>query len=224
MAVTVRIEFQPPDDEDIVALRIYEGATVDGPFNQIERVTAIGQYPDYITHYTTVLATALTDYFTVAWEDSAGAVGDMSEAVKGTEFTILSEVMEVVALYDPNINAGVAGSVATAVIEKYANLDPNSVHAVTYSVKHGLALMTMASIYRFLSTANANSVAWSAGLVSVKQSNAAKKVDIDSLESVAAKWLGVGGSRVVQMVVPEIAQGFSQIVSADISRLLIEVV
>src|SRR4051794_19821453 len=99
---SITLKFIPPEAPDIVALRIYESPVVDGPWTQIERTTSVGTYPAYITSYTTALAVSVSDFFAIAWEDVAGAVGSMSEGMQGGTSSLLSEVVDQALERAPN--------------------------------------------------------------------------------------------------------------------------
>lgn len=83
MPVDVTLRFIPPDETDLAALCIFESATGDAPFIQIDRTIDIGAYPDWINQFTTTNATDKNDWFSIAWEDSSGNVGDLSAPVQG---------------------------------------------------------------------------------------------------------------------------------------------
>jgi hypothetical protein len=106
------------------------------------------------------------------------------------------------------------------------SIDPET---VSYKVMEGLTLMIMA--YTLISemgqsASSSSGTGWTAGLVSMKAStDSTVKSSWDSIDRLLARaqaLLGVGFSRIAQMEI-EIAGGLSQIVTADISRLLIEV-
>lgn len=224
MAVTIR--FIAPSEVGIVALRIYEGAAVDGPFNLIERTTDIGTYPDYIGHYTTVLETSSVDWFAIAWEDESGAVSPMSEAVQGGTETLVGILTGRVALRMPDVDENVIRQESEAVIEDVLRKDPYGANdpTVKYKTWSGMTLMVMAKVQLSeIASANASSEGFTAGLVSMKSSSASLEIDdVKRLIDEASRLLGFTTARVVQMCVPEIAQGYSEIVMADISRLEID--
>jgi hypothetical protein len=218
------LRINAPDMEDLTALVIFEGVSPDGPFRIIENVTAIGEYPDYIDSYTTDEAASLADWFTIQWIDSKGAKSDMSEPIQGGSITLISEIVSTVMLLDSTVNERIAVVVAEGVIEKYLNTDPYTITTsdLKYSKKMGLALFTLAACYLITETKPGSSSQWTAGLVSMKTSEP-KAADIERLEKEARRWLGIGNSVVAQMTAFEIAGGLSEIKTADISRLLIEV-
>ena len=93
MAVPVPLDFIPPQEDNIVKLHIYESSAQGGPFSEIELVTEVGTWPNYIDHYTTANATALDDWFAIQWEDDKGAKSVLSSPVKGGTDYLVREVM-----------------------------------------------------------------------------------------------------------------------------------
>lgn len=228
MAVSVHLDFVPPNDlPDLTKLHIYEGPTVDGPFAEIEVVNApnIGVAPNYISQYTTALATSASDWFTVAWEDSKGALTDQAEPQQGTAMGVPYEIVRRVLLRDPSANEEVAFEEAQAVVEEiYGNINPDPA-LVTAKKMSGMTILTMARIQlgNLIRTSTSTS-SWSAGLVSMKSGDSTQSISgIKELLVEASKMLGLRMSVVAQMALPEIAGGMATIVMADISRLQIDV-
>lgn len=186
MAVDVHLNFLPPTVPDLTKLRIFESPTINGIYNEIEVVTAIGSYPEYITRYTTASALAADDWFRIQWEDSKGAKTDMSEPWKGGTESLVSQITEMVLLRDPGINENVAAQEAAAVIEKtFKVTDPMSLYANhgTHTQRIGLVYMVMARSYITDVIRSAQSGSYTAGLVSQK-SETNPKVTTDLI-----KWL-----------------------------------
>jgi hypothetical protein len=223
-----RLDFTPPMEPDMAKLHILEAVASDGPFNEIDEVTAIGVYPDYISYYTTNNATAVDRWFAIQWETAAGVLGDISAAVQGGTITYVAEVVNRVMLRMPDADENIITQEASAVVEEILHVDPfDPVTAnVKYKTWNGMALLTMARVQ--LSTYAAQSStsnSFTAGLVSMK-SDSSNKLDLKGIRDLmeeAGRLLGFSTARIVQMVVPEIAGGLSQIVMADISRLQIDV-
>jgi hypothetical protein len=83
MAVPVTIDFVPPTVPDITKLHIYEGTSPNAVFDEIEIVTPVGTYPNYITRYTTTKATSKDNGFAIAWENGQGEISEMSNPMQG---------------------------------------------------------------------------------------------------------------------------------------------
>jgi len=225
---SVALKFLAPDDPDITRLYIYESDTLDGLFSPIEVVDDIGDFPNYIREYTTNLANDENNWFSIQWEDTKGAKSDPSIAVQGRTDTLIGEIVQSMQLLDPNIGDNAAAMIARATAEKYFGrsvvaIDPETVSS---SKLYGLALFSLAS-YHMVATSLRSGTAqkWVAGLVSMDSGSSSSQASVDpkALFNEAARWLGVGGARVAQMEAVVIAGGFSSIVAADISRLLVEV-
>lgn len=229
MPESVYLEFVPPDEiEDLTKLIIYESDAPDGTFAEIEQVTAIGASGNYIRHYTTNLATSKTDWFAIRWEDSKGAQTEMSEAVQGGTRSVVADVVSRMLLRDPTLNPEIAFQEAEAVVEEVTGtVEPNPL-SVSKKYLNGMTLLALArsQLYVFATGTSTAGDSWVAGLVSMKSSTGTATTNIANLKDLmqAASWmLGLSFSRVAQICVPEIAGGLAEIVTADISRLLIEV-
>lgn len=220
------LSFLPPTDEDIVALRIHEAPTVDGPFVQIERTTAVGTYPNYIDHYTTALAASASNWFSIQWEDSKGALSDLSVAVKGGTETLVHRVTSRVLLRDGTLNEVVVSQEAEAVIQDYFGLDPYSIDptTVSYSILSGLVMLTMARSYLMVLYASGSGMKFTAGLISLDTTSAAKRSldDIQKYINAANTALGRTYSAVLLMKEIEVGGGLKQLVDVDVSRLIVE--
>jgi hypothetical protein len=226
MPVPVTINFVPPDEPNIVALRIYEAPAETGPFVQVERTTAVGTSPGYITQYTTALASAALDWFAIAWENSAGEVSAMSVPIKGGTETWVGEIVKRVLERDSSLDERVVTQEAEAVIESLG-IDPYSDAAgAQFRQLAGMTYLTMARsmIARVVTTSSTvNASSGTIGLVSWKNdastASAVQKVqaDVSSLIDIANSYLGISTSFVLQLedIVGEI--GLS---SYDHSRLI----
>lgn len=232
MAV-VPLKFIPPSEDNIVALRIYEGVSNQGPFNQIERVTSIGTYPNYIDEHETTLAASGTDWFTIAWEDSAGYVGPMSQAVQGGTDTLVGILVARIMLRDSTINEIIAAQEAEAAISEYFGVDdPFSVSpsSVSPRILSGLTSLALARSYitkAIISTSTANAK-WTAGIVSMDNSSTSSSstnlaATVKSLLDMANRDLGRNYSVILLMEEITVAGGFKQIVAADLSRAIVEI-
>lgn len=205
MDVTLRLI--PPDEQNLVALRVYESSN-GTLYSQIDRTEEIGTYPNYITIFTTPNATSRTDYFTVAWEDSTGAVGPMSSGVKGGTQSLISDVVRRVMERDLSLDQRVVLQEAEAAIQDYlgSDVDPYDDSIIAnYQVKVGLTYLVMARVYTVMVATSSGSTIEQAtiGLVSYKtQSGDNKNIDIGSLIDAANAKLGLGQSRIMTLSRP----------------------
>jgi hypothetical protein len=231
MMATVYLDFVAPNEiDDIVKLHIYEGPTVDGPFAEIEEVTEVGTPGSYISFYETDQASDENNWFSIRWETSKGGFTPTSEAIQGNARTAVAELTSRVMLRDPMAEEAIVVQESEAVLEEVfgtTDVPPDSISSKQYS---GMTLLVLARIqlYSFASSSSGASSGggWTAGLVSMKSdssSSTSKINDFNELINQASRLLGLTSSRVAQMIPPEIALGLSEIVSADISRLQIEV-
>lgn len=181
---SITLEFLPPTDSDIVALRIYESAVSGGPFVQIERTTNIGAFPGYISRYASALATNAIDWFTIAWENTGGDISPLSAPVQGGTSSLVGVITDRVMLRDPLLNKNVVEQEAEFAIGDYFRLDPWTIDpdTLTWRVMRGLITLTLVRSYlnQLITTTQANK--WSAGLVSMDtstgtQSAADKTID-----------------------------------------------
>jgi hypothetical protein len=226
-----------PSTPGLVALRIFESAVKEGPYIQIERVTEIGIYPNYISYYTTDTATSATDWFTIQWEDDKGALSEMSAPWQGGTDSVVAELVSRVMLRDPTIREEIAVQEAEATVSRYYNTDdPYSITEMPNpSELQGLTLLTLAACYitdLFVGTAGgATTVSdYTAGLVSqrsgtgVAGGTALKLKDIEALVDWANRVLGRSYSVVLQMAAPEIPGAYSLVEDArvDETRLLLD--
>ncbi len=229
MPESVYLDFTPPDREDLTKLHIFEGSSAVGPWSLVETVSPVGDYPNYISSYTTALATNKLNFFTIQWEDAKGAKTEISNAIQGGTLTLIGEIVERVLVRDNTLDEQVVLAETEALLERYFGVDPYTIENsdVGYATKNSLAKIVQAkSMYSALMTGSTVGDSWTAGLVSMKSSSSTSGnalAIIDHLLKEAARELGLGVSIVAHMANLEIAGGFSQIVSADISRLQIEV-
>lgn len=209
---SVHLEFSAPVDENIVALRIYEATTPTGMFTQIERVTAIGSYPSYITEYTTTMAASLADSFAITWEDSEGVESPMSNSVPGGTNTLVGILTDRVMQRDSSLNRGVVTQEAEAAIVTYFGdnvdpYDPSLPSSTGYRIINGLTYMVMARtmMAELITSSTVNQA--TLGLVSFKaDTSTASLSDIKALMELAQKDLGINGSMVMSM--PQLCQNY----------------
>jgi hypothetical protein len=239
MPYSVRFDFEPPRDPDFVELRIWESATNGGSsWTLIETVTNIGTYPNYITEYETDQVQVVGHWFAIEWISAKGASTDLSNPIQGGTELLIGEVVSRMHMYDSSLDENVSYREAEAAIEELFSVDPYSVNVVGVSYKkiQGLVYLSLARAY--IATLIVNEVAaasggaddYTAGLVAQKASSASSssstQTRLDLLKyllNMANSSLGKNYSVVAVMEAVQIAGGFSQVVSLDESRLLIEV-
>jgi len=211
MAVSVALEFIPPDEPDLLALHVYESPAPDGNFIEIDVTQAIGSFPNWITRYTTDNATVVTDWFAIAWENQANALGDLSAPMQGGTTSLVSEIVNRVMLRDPTLNPIIVGQEAETAISEYYNVtDPYSIDLATVTPRQmsGLTYYTMARCYiirvsTMASTGAANK--WTTGLVSMDSSVTAK--------SATAPWDNI--ENLMKLANIELGRNYSVILLAE---------
>lgn len=218
----VTLDFIPPGDPNIAALVIYESGSATGPFTQIERTTAVGPYPDYITRYTTTLAAQATDWFTIAWENTDGIVGPMSAPWQGGTTSLVQKIIDRVRDRDASLRERVVAQEAEGTIQYVLgeNVDPYDPSlSVTYRQMNGLVYLVMARSYvQQAVTTNSGALEQATmGLVSFRNSTSAssRQVDVSALIDMANRDLGIATSVIMQLEDME----FAPYQSFDISRL-----
>jgi hypothetical protein len=223
---SVPLNFLPPADPGAKALIIYEAAEAEGPFTQIERNDQIGTYPNYITRYTTEEAANVDDWFTIQWEYEAGTLSEMSQAVKGGTTTLVGEITERVLLRDSSLDENVVAQEAEAVANDVA---PAAVLAEDVSVKvmSGMVMLTLArvALIGLLRSSSVSGLDFTAGIVSIKNSAATGKNNLETIEGIirlANSYLGRSFSVILLVKEIETAGGYTQLVGADLSRTIVE--
>ena len=224
---SVTLDFVPPIDPDIVALRIYEAVAAEGPFNEIERTTSVGTAPNYITRYTTTQATDVQNWFTIAWENADAVISPMSQPIQGGTESLVSEVAQRVMQRDPSISEAIAVQEAEATVEMIVGGDPYATDVeLTYNQLAGATYLTLARIYMFTSaTTQTSTEDYTAGIVSEKSGSSSStgggRNAIADLLRMASASLGLGGSRVAQMAeLPSPCNSNGKLWEVDQSRLL----
>lgn len=193
----------PPDQENLAALHIYEAPEPDGPFVEIDVVTEIGSYPDYLDRHTTESAINSTDWFAVRWEDANGALSALSASVMGGTSTLVDEIVRRVRERGISVDLHVIVQETEAAIEIFTGKDPYSIESstVSYKAMSGLTYLVLARCY--MTSAAIGSVQQvSIGLVSMREGTSAVSTDVDKLMSLAEEQLGMNVSRVLQMHTP----------------------
>jgi hypothetical protein len=226
---TVTLDFIPPYDPDIVALHIYEASAKDGPFSEIERATAVGTYPNYITRYVSTLAINSADWFTIAWENAAGEISPTSSAVQGGTSTLVGIIVQRMLLRDSSLDEAIAAQEAEAAISDYfVVVDTSTIDPTTVSPKvlSGLTNLALARTYITKQITSSATGRWTAGIVSMDNSsaNSAKSAEtIKALIDLANRDLGRNFSVVLLLKEVTVAGGMKQLQGVDLSRLLLEV-
>lgn len=223
---SVFLDFVPPDRPGFVTLEIFEAPAHDGSFTSIEVVSDIGEYPDYITRYSSNLATSVADWFAIQWTDDKGVKSQRSEAMQGNTESLVGILVSRIMLRNSSLDENVVlQEVENLIQEFFGVVDPYTIDpaSVRGRIMTGLTLLGMARSQLFITASGGASASWTAGLVSMKSSTDTSFSTVEMLLKQASQMLGLNISRVAQMATPEIAGGLVTIVSADISRLQIEV-
>lgn len=225
---SVPLRFTPPEIENVVKLKIWESPTIDGTYSVIEEVTGVGSYPEYISHYTTALATSKNYWFAISWVDDKGADSDLSQPMQGSTETLVGKIVTRVMQRDASVSVNIATQEAEAAISKYFNvIDPFSVNPATVSpsVLSGLVNLTLVRSYLTrIITASGSSSKWVAGIVSMDDSSNTKGqvANIEALLRLANADLGLQYSVVLLMKEITVAGGYKRLVASDLSRSIIE--
>lgn len=200
---SVHLTFQPPDEPNITHLHIEEAPAKTGPFAEIENVTPVGVYPDYMTEFTCNLAVNALDWFRIRWEDDKGAFTAYSQPFPGGSTTLIGQIVRRVRERDTSLNVQVVIQEAEAAIQMHfgESVDPYDTTLVaSYRVLNGLTYLVMARaiIARTLLTQNTASA--TIGLVSWrKDTTVQNRADVQQLLDLANKELGIGTSLVLQL-------------------------
>jgi hypothetical protein len=220
----VRLDFVPPADPDLVELRIYEAAAKEGPYTLIESVTAIGEFPGYISTYTTALASSEDDWFAVDWYDAKGGNYGISEGIKGGVQTLLGEIVQRVMIRDPTINENVIYDEAEAVLEGFlpAGTDVQDAQIETTNARErsGLTLLTQARCYLY--DLSEGGQKYTVGLVSQEIKDARSLQSVKEMLRMAENMMGLSYTTILQMATLEIGESNGQLMGIDRTRLLIE--
>lgn len=224
----VRLDFTPPSDPDIAKLHIFESTLETGPYAEIEVVTLIGAYPNYITRYTTSNAVSATHWFSIAWETAAGIIGDQSAGLQGGTRTLVHEIMTRVLQRDASLNEAIVVQSAEFVIATFMHVaDPYDLMAGSASYKklEGLTLLTLARSMIQTVASGGSSDSYTAGLVSQKASTTIAGIDlIEWLTKEANKLLGISNSLVMLLEdIDPIGIGTISSINLDESRLAVTI-
>jgi hypothetical protein len=200
------LHFAPPEEDNVVALRIYESSAAGGPYTEIERVTAIGTYPDYIDSYTTANANSATDWFAIAWESVGGVLGPQSVGVKGGTTTLVGKIVDRVLQRDGSLDPNIVRQEAEVSVEQWAgtSIDPYATDAdVSYGQLNGLVYLTLARCYIFAQASGGETESATLGIVSMRSSSSTStNTNTDALIALANDALGLNTSYVLQLECP----------------------
>lgn len=206
MSVSIPLEFIPPNEGDIETLHIFEATDKLGPFSEIEVVTEIGTFPNYIQRYTTEQATALDNWFSIQWGDNKGGVTQMSAPVRGGSRGLVQEITDRVVQRDPSIDKVIALWETEGAVEWYFNADPYGKTKAdidshkTYRVINGLTYLALARAYIGMAATHSGVEQAQIGVVSFRtQAGVRAQVDIQQLIDLANKELDLNTSLVMQM-------------------------
>jgi len=205
MGVPVRLDFTPPTLPEVASLHIEEASDQQGTFSEIEVVTEVGSYPNYISYYTTQNATAVDYWFRIRWKTSEGVFTDYSPAIQGGTKLLVQEIVDRVILRNPALNEVIVTQEAVAVVsENFPGEDPLTipVENATYVQIRGMTNMTLARSLIATTLASGGSVSkFTAGLVSLQAGTTAADPTkaIDALIKSANDDLGTGASYVLLM-------------------------
>lgn len=226
---SVPLRFVPPNDKDLTTLLIFEGLASDGPFTQIESVSAIGTYPNFITEYTTDQAVSDNNWFSIRWIDNKNAMTEFSNPVRGHTQTLIGKLTSNVLLRDPTLDDNVVSQVAEWVVARVMNTEEPWALAVsdaTFAQVEGMTLLILArsTLHSLISSSSGES--YTAGLVSQKSggSTMLNRDLIKALVDEANMLLGI--SFTVVMLLEDIdptGMGTVSTIGVDQSRLLISI-
>lgn len=200
---SVHLAFTPPYEPDIASLHIEESASSSGPFVEIESVTDIGDFPDYITEYTTSLATVATDWFRIRWLDSKGAYTNYSQPFPGGGTTLVGQVVQRVRERMPSLSIQIVTQEAEAAIQRYFGdiVNPYDVTlTANYRVLNGLVYLVLAHALMVEGMTASTAESTTIGLVSVRRNTALQNTkDLDGLIALANAELGINSTVVLEL-------------------------
>lgn len=203
----VPLTFRPPTDPDIVRLHIFESDNPSTGFTEIDSVAA-GVYPEYITHYTTLLASAADDWFAIQWENAQGVLSPISASVKGGTTTLIGELIERVLLRSPELDENIVAQEVEATLSYiYKKDDPYIIDPVTVNFLWMTELTNLAlaaSLYVVYVQDTARARDYTAGMISERNTLDPRALDnIERLERRALRRLGIGGSLIASISVSD---------------------
>ena len=202
---SIPLTFVPPDMENLVSMKIWEGAAVDGPFSNIETVNAIGSYPTYIDNYTTNLASSATDWFALTWVDNKGAETELTQAIQGGVETLVSEITQRCLQRMPRLSLQVVtqeveGSIQVYLGEGTDPYDPTLLDKTNYRERNGLTYMAIARTLMGEVLMSSAIESATMGLIQFKSANTTQLLkNVQELMDMAEADLGISGSLVLDM-------------------------
>jgi hypothetical protein len=225
---SVRLEFELPLDESLTRIRIWEGPTTDGPWTNIEDVTEIGTFPDFIHSFETTNATSVTDWFAISTVDANGVESALSTPLPGGRNTVVNEVTERVLQRGVSASESVVIQETEAVAERFFKVDPYTVDltTVTYATLTGLSYMVLARLVMLSIAEGGGGESYTAGLVSQKSSMNAKDVDsvLKTLIAEASTYLNIPSLIVMELAdIDPTGLGSISTISQDQSRLALTI-
>lgn len=208
-------------------LHIYEAPSkAAAPGSQIEVVTIDPDNP--LTRYTTSVATSVSDWFSIQWEDDKGGLSPMSEPVQGGTSSIVSQIVDRVLLRDSTIDELIATQAAEFVIESIMGTTNPYDPALTPTFRQleGMTLLALAHS-KLSSVVSGSSASYTAGLVSQKNDSSSGgnlSTLLDYLLKEANKILGLNFT--VVMLLEDIDPtgiGSTSSINFDASRLALTI-
>lgn len=197
---SVPLSFAPPTEPDIANLHIFESDNALTGFVEIDIVTA-GIFPDYITRYTTHLASRADNWFAIAWENTEQVLSPLSAPIKGGTTTLIGELVDRVLLRSPDQDENVVLQEAEATISfVYKVPDPYTIDISTVNrlwLTELTNLTLVAAQYVYVANLASSGVEYTVGMVSqgVVKGDAGAVLDaLERLERRALRRLGIGGS------------------------------
>lgn len=222
----VPLNFTPPIEPNIVALRIHESPVKDGPFVEVQRTELVGVYPDYITRFTATVNDA-SDWFAIQWEDADGNTGDLSVPVKGGTTTIIQELVDRMMLRSPGLDERIAAQEAEAAAQSFygptVDIYEIDVATVPYDILSGLTFLALARTKLFTHIVGEEGEDYTAGLISQKNTTKLDSRGISSMLALAARLLNLNYTVIMQMAETEVAGGYRQLRGIDLSRSIYEI-
>lgn len=220
----VALKFNPPADPDITALHIEEANDSTGPWVPIDIEEDVGAYPDYISEYTTSLATSNMAWFRIRWRDTKGAFTDYSQPVQGGTSSLVAEVKDRVMQRDPMLVDAIVYQEAEAVVSQvFGTENPyDPTLSASYRVLSGLVYLTLARslIARVIQSSVENIESATIGIVSFKTVAKVESIEksVAPLIAMANSMLGISTSFV--LVMEEVTLASKSRSSYDHSRLI----
>ena len=223
----VTLDFTAPIDPDIETLKVWESNNPDTGFVVIDSTSNVGEYPNYISRFTTLLATNDSDWFAISWVNAAGDESDLSAPIQGRTTTLVGKIVDRVLLRDSSLDERIVVQAAEYVISTVLHTeDPYDIAlltGITYRQLEGLTLLTMARSMVSEMTSG-SSASYTAGLVSQKEDTGSRTMDIvRDLIAEGNKALGLGFTYIMLLEdIDPTGLGSISTVGIDQTRLMLE--